>query len=227
MSTLIAALALATTAAPAAPPAPATPVATAVDPARSALAKTTVDHIWPAGTLARMMRGTFDQVMDNAMMSAFDIKLADMAKAAGIKPEAGEADLTLRQVMEKLDPHFEERMRITNKVLAEEMVPIMAAMEPHVREGLVRAYAAKFDSRQLSDMNAFFATPSGKAYAAESMLLLADPEVMASMNKVMPDMMKAMPAMMKKLVAATAHLPPPPKSGKDVEAFSEDSAITS
>jgi hypothetical protein len=64
-------------------------------------------------------------------------------------------------------------------------------------------------------MNAFFATPSGKAFADQYLLLFADPEMMREMSAAAPEMMKAMPAMMKKIEAATAHLPPLKKPAKD------------
>ena len=55
----------------------------------------------------------------------------------------------------------------------------------------------------------FFATPTGKAYAADSMIIFMDPEVMSKMTTMMPEMMKQMPAITAKLKEATAGLPPP------------------
>lgn len=183
------------------------PPAAPVDADRLAAAMVTVDYIWPAGTYARMMDGTMNKMMDAMVASMFDMKMGELAKA----PPADQQNLSLREAMLKLDPHFEERMRIMNRVMMDEMVPIATAIEPEVRQGLARAYARKFSVQQLTDLNRFFSTPNGKAYAADSMMMWVDPEVVTAFSSAMPEMMKAMPAIMKKVEAATAHLPPPPK----------------
>jgi hypothetical protein len=196
---------------PVAAPASAAPLGAPVDPARLALARTTIDAVWPLGTYARMMNGTMDAMMDNIMQSMFDMKLRDMVPtaAAGAKPlDPKLADATFRQTMAKADPNFQERMRIMNHVMMSEIVPLMSRHEPEIREGMAHAYARKFTAAQLADMNRFFATPSGRFYASESMLTMMDPEIMRTIGSIMPDMMRSMPEIMKKVQAATAHLPP-------------------
>lgn len=200
-------------------PAPSAPADT-IDPARLAQAKIAIDHVWPLGTYARMMKGTFDQMMDGMMSSMFDVQASEFVgplvsgeEQAQVEREFGKR--TMRDVMREQDPHFEERMRITNRVMMAEMGPLMSTLEPAMREGLARAYAGKFSVQQLTELNAFFETPTGRIYAAESMLLFTDPEVLKLMGKAAPEMMKAMPAIMQKMQAATAHLPPPPKKEED------------
>jgi hypothetical protein len=190
--------------------------ASSIDTATLALAEVTVDHIWPIGTYARMFNGTLDKMMDGIVASMFDMKLEDMvaglpAVERNALAEKGFDKLTMREVMLKADPHFEERMRITNKTMWGGMTPLLSRMEPEVRRGLSRAYARKFSAAQLADLNSFFKTPTGKVYAAESMMLFMDPEVTSLMAKVTPELMKEMPAIIKKVEAATAHLPAPPK----------------
>ncbi|MEA3001784.1 MAG: hypothetical protein QOH81_572 [Sphingomonadales bacterium] len=211
------ALAAAAFAAPALaqPPAQApseTPAPAAIDPERLGLARTTIDSVWPLGTYQRMMTGTMDRMMDSVMQSMADMKLGDMIPAgpAGGKPiDPKIANATFRETMARADPHFQERMRITNHVMMSEMVPIMSKFEPELREGLARAYARKFTAGQLNEMNRFFATPAGRFYASESMLTMMDPEVMGMMGKFAPEFVKAMPAIMAKVEQATAHLPRP------------------
>ena len=101
-------------------------------------------------------------------------------------------------------------MRITQKVVVGEMVPLMTRLEPAVREGLSKAYARKFTLDQLGELNRFLASPTGRAFGAESMMIWMDPEIMTTLMGVGPDLMKEMPAIMKKVQAATAHLPLPP-----------------
>jgi hypothetical protein len=84
---------------------------------------------------------------------------------------------------------------------------LMNQIEPSYRAGLTRAYAVRFSETELGELNAFFATPTGGHYAAESMLIYTDPQVMSAMNQMMPAMMEMLPAMMSNMVEATADLP--------------------
>ncbi|KZE11147.1 MULTISPECIES: DUF2059 domain-containing protein [Sphingomonas] len=173
---------------------PAAPAAVQpIDPARLALAEKSVAVLVPQGVYMRLMRQQFPAMMD-AM-------LANMETAVpGGRAKARAAD-----------PAFDERMRIMTRVMGEELGPLMGRMEPSLRTGMARALAKRFDARQLNDLNAFFATPSGQAFGEQFISLFADPEIMGEMMKAMPMMLQEMPGIMKKVEAATAHLPKPPK----------------
>lgn len=223
----IAFAALLLAAAPALAQAPAAkPAAPAqVDQERLSLARTAVNHVWPLGTYQRMMSGSMDQMMDSMMAGMFDMKIGDMVPSSD-KPMTEEekkvAQTTMREAILKKDPHFEERMRITNKVMMGEMGAFFDKVEPAIRDGLANAYAKKFDTKQLTDLNAFFQTPTGKVYASESIMLFVDPEMMKAMMGAMPELMKSMPAIMEKVKKATAHLPQPPKPADNGEEQDED-----
>ena len=196
-----------------------------VDSERLKLARTAVNYVWPLGTYQRMMSGSMDQMMDSMMASMFDMKVGDMVPSSD-KAMTGEekkiAQTTMREAILKKDPHFEERMRITNKVMMGEMGTFFDKVEPAIRDGLANAYAKKFDARQLTDLNAFFQTPTGKVYASESIMLFVDPEMMKAMMGAMPELMKSMPAIMEKVKKATAHLPEPPKPADKDDEEDED-----
>jgi hypothetical protein len=98
------------------------------------------------------------------------------------------------------------------RIMGEEMAPIASHVEPQIREALATIYARRFNAEQLADMNRFFATPSGRAYAADSLTVYSDPEMTRAMAAMMPEMMKAMPGNMKRFEAETAHLPPPKRA---------------
>ena len=204
-----------------APTKPAPTAARSVDPARLALARKTIEFVWPLGTYQRMMSASLDQMMDTMMSSMFDMKLGDMVSTTGkemTEEDKKIAQTTMREAILKKDPHFEERMRITNKVMMSEMGAVLGKMEPAIREGLAKAYAKKFDARQLADLNTFFQTPTGRVFAAESLLLFTDPEMMTAMTGSMPELMKSMPVIMEKVKKATAHLPEPPKPSTEEDA---------
>lgn len=178
------------------------------DPAHLAAAEEVVAQLVPEGVYARMMRDQMPAMMEAMMAEMMNMPASDLGE--------GESGRPMAEVMREMDPHFEERTRIATAVMYEELGVLMTEMEPAVRSGLSRAFARKFTIPQLADMNAFFATPSGKAFADEFLMLFVDPEMTREMASLAPRMMQAMPAITEKMEAATAHLPPPP------EAESED-----
>lgn len=180
-----------------------------IDPARMVAANQVVDHVFPTGTYARMMNGTFQAMMKSAMNGAGEIPLRDLAAASG----ASEAELsklggaTLNQIMEIYDPIYKKRMGVMMDTMTVELGKMMTTFEPAMREGLAQAYANRFSVEQMADLNRFFETPTGKVYAADSMMLFMDPAVMERMQKAMPEIMKQMPAMIGAMQKATADLP--------------------
>ncbi|GAA4714411.1 DUF2059 domain-containing protein [Sphingomonas lutea] len=181
-------------------------------PQRLALARATAAGVLPVGTYASM----FDEFAGGMVDHFLSLREADfVTKDTKKKPVSG---LTLRQELAKDDPHFEERLKIIRRVIGEELVKISALMEPKMREGLARSIARRFDEKQLTEINAFMATDSGRAFAGQTMRLWIDPDVMRSMVQAFPQMITAMPGAVMRLEAETAHLPKPEKTmkkGKD------------
>lgn len=178
-------------------------------PARLALSRTTANGLLADGTYGRMMGDMMDTMVDRVM----SFSEADFGgKGKDGKPPSTE---TLRQAAIKEDPHFEERMKIMRRIIGEEMIKISAIIEPKVREGLARSMARRFDEKQLTDINAFLATDSGKAYGRESMAMWFDSDVMRSVFTSTPEIFVALPGAMQRIEKETAHLPKPKKAKKD------------
>lgn len=178
------------------------------DPARIAAARQTVDHVFPLGTYARLMNGTLDKMMDSIMDSTMKLPLKQLAGISGVNTEdLGEASMA--EIMEIYDPAFKQRMQVSTRTMMSEMIPLMTQVEPDIREGLTQAYAGRYTATQLTELNAFFATPTGKIYAADSYLIMMSPEVMAKMQGFVPKLMEQMPAIVEKVKAASAGLPEP------------------
>lgn len=204
----------------AAPPSPSVAAQPAVDLERLALAKTAVAAILPQGIMQKIMKDSMAATQNAMIGGMFDVKASDLGATGEGK------DKTLREAIAEKDPHFEERLRITNQVMGEEMGAIMIQMEPAMREGMARAYARRFSVAELTEINRFFASAAGANFARQSFELMTDPELMKAMTSYMPEMMKQMPTMMEKVKKATAHLPPPPKDEKgEVEPDSEADAM--
>lgn len=187
--------------------------ASPIDADRLAAARPVVDKLWPLGTYRRMMDGTLSKMMDQMLSSMYDMPASDFLGGFDKSGEAAKAadGKSMGELAATGDPHFRERMKLTMDAMFKEMIPLFEKVEPQVRASLANIYARRFTVAQLGDMNAFFATPTGKAYAEQSMLVYTDPEMIGAMQSFAPEMLRAMPEIMKKAEAATAHLPPPPK----------------
>ena len=195
------------------------PVEGAPDPVRLAAAQGIVDRIAPAGFYARMMdqslKGMMSTMTNQMVDNMSQMSLRDIVAMTGAKPEdvAKLGRGNLGEIMAIMDPSFKAR---TAAVL-DEITPMITKMatdfEPDFREGLTQAYARRFTLEQLNDINRFFATPSGAAYAAEAMLITTDPLVLGKMTanlpKILQGFVKQMPEVMKRAQAKTASLPPP------------------
>lgn len=161
-----------------------------IDPARLALARQSTAALLPAGSLEKMV--------DNLYGKAFDLFLAEMDGASplmlsiktGVESDKIEAldDKSKTAIADLFDPHRKERGDQILKVVKPLISEALADLEPPMREGLAKAYARKFSAPQLTEINVFFATPTGKLYASESMALGADPEVMLATIKAVPPM---------------------------------------
>lgn len=201
----------------AAPPAlaqpPVAPVADAIEPARLAAARKVVEKVFPLGTYKRMMSGTMQTLMDSMMGGAMDMPIGPIAAMGGLETDQVKAlgDAKLSDIMKIYDPYYRERTQLGMRAMMDAMGSMMSEFEPRMQAGLTRAYARKFTPAQLGELDAFFATPTGSIYAAESMTLYMDPEVMREMQTLVPDLMKHMPDLIKANSEATKHLPPPRK----------------
>ena len=202
-------------AAPNAQPAPAAKavaVAGTVDPERLAIAREIARSFWPDGTIKQMMSSMSG--MQSGMMSDMMNKTPQELGVSDAKAEGK----TLGQLAREKDPYFQERLEITQRVMMEEMGEVMASAEPEMREGMARLYARRLSTKELSDILAFFRTPSGKTYASQLMPMMSDPEFQKSMAGLAPKIMQAMPGIMEKVQKATSQLPPPPTENDETKA---------
>lgn len=193
-------------------PVPATAQTTATAPtdaAAVASAKRIAGALLPDGTYRKMMSGTFDKMMSGMVDQMGNLPMRDIVIAAGAKEEDVPkfSPDAIKRVMEITDPVFKQRMDLGFKAMMGSMVDMMSKYEPTVRDGLSEAYARRFTPTQLGDLERFFATPTGKEYAAQSMLIYTDPAVMDRMMAMMPEMMKEMPKMVGAMTEATKNLP--------------------
>jgi Uncharacterized protein conserved in bacteria (DUF2059) len=203
---------------PTPPPSPAPETqGAAVDPANLAIARQIVERLIPPGSLARTMKGVTSMVTDKLFDSIADLSLGDLARLGGMKTDdlAKLGKARLSDIMAIVDPAFKQRAEISTKVMFTTMIGIMSDMEPQMREGMARAYAVRFTNAQLNDINQFFQTPSGAAYASNVTSIATDPEYLKVMGDISSTLMKRFmaqaPEFTKQVEAETAKLPKPRK----------------
>lgn len=161
----------------------------APDPARLAAAERVVDRVWPVGTFRRMMESTFagtmpavaGQEMATTAWAADD----DSKEARRARHEAR----TGRRIGGGTpEPEPEDAMASFNAVF----LPAVERLEPSMRAAIARIYARRYDLTQLGELEAFFSTPTGAAYAADSLTLMSDPEMVAAMQAATMEMMSTL-----------------------------------
>jgi hypothetical protein len=151
-----------------------------VDPARLEAARSAVAHIFPSGTYARVMERSFDASLSMATDSFNMMPLRELAVVAGKPVEDLERldETSLKDVLAIFDPAYDQRIKLVVDVMSDEMAGLMTQFEPSFQDGLAHASAGRFTVDQLAKLDGFFVTPTGKAYAAESMIIMTNPEVM-------------------------------------------------
>ncbi|WP_265569933.1 DUF2059 domain-containing protein [Sphingomicrobium nitratireducens] len=193
-------------------------------PSETDLATGVVEAMWPDGTTDKMMDQMFGQMMDQIIAAQLDAggevvieMVRARAEAAGEDPAEMEAMLegmSVREIMEMVDPHYAERMQIMSRIMGEEMRPIMIEMEPGMKAAFAGALVRHYEVEELEAAHDFFTSPMGSRFANKMMLAYMDPDYMnAMMSEMMPRLMQIMPDVAKRLVAETAHLPLPGNEG--------------
>ena len=182
------------------------------EPARLALARTTMNGFMPAGSYSRMANVMTDNLMNGVYDRLMAMTGTELSNAIGMPVAKGPNEaLTLRQQASKGDPLFDARMKAYAAAFKEEMKQTMGIMEPKLREGMARAMARRFGAGQLTDLNRFFATDTGRAFGQDMMLMWIDGDVFRGMFAAMPDMMRAMPQSAARFAAIDKQYPWPKK----------------
>lgn len=168
-----------------------------------------VARIMPPGTMSQVMGGMYDKLLGPIMAKAGEASSGDIARELGVDPDklALEDDEAAR-LAAILDPAWKERREAEMAAVQRAMTTMMTAMEPGMRRGMAEAYAVSFTAAELADIDRFFATQTGAAYAKKSYALASDPRLVAASLEALPQMMAQMKAMEEEAKAASAKFPP-------------------
>ena len=176
--------------------------------ARLPAAQRVVGLMLPDGFYGKMMADTIGPMFDGifSMFGGPDMIVSSKFVLSDEQREAL-SDAQMAEIAGIVDPAYESRGGAISDAMNASMTEAFAVMESPMRDGLSRAYAARFDDTQLADIAAFFATPTGQVYAPESMALFSDPQVMQSMMGTLPVIMQSFGGMEKTIEDAMAALP--------------------
>lgn len=167
-----------------------------------------ITRMIPEGTLGEMMGGMFDKLMGPMMAMGGSPAAAVVQKGIGVSPgEAGLDDEQTAAIAALLDPAYEERHAREMAIMPTMMREMMTVMEPTMRKAMAELYAINFSQKELDDIEAFFQTDSGTAYARKSFTMSSDPRILSASMESLPQMMGAIGDMEKKIAAASADLP--------------------
>lgn len=209
---LLAALLLAAAPAAAAPPAPVAPAPTVTPTARAEkLAAEIALAQLPPGAYGQLFEGMAANINRQTVTAMLQTPVRDLARLGGLPEEkvAALGEGTLRQVVELVDPAFEERTAAVSRVTMAVMGELFTELEPELRRVFAGIYARSFSEADLEAVAAFYATPAGGRFAAKALQLTNDPAMQQATADMVPRMLKALAAAGPRIQQATKDLPPP------------------
>ena len=188
-----------------------------LDPALVNKARPIAESILPNGTMAKLMGPMMQKLIGPMMESIGKMPIRNLLKAGGM--DSSEADTmspaTIEQVMLIVDPGYRQRMSVMIDGMFPALAKFMTQFEPDMREGMAEAFAGRYNSAELDDIQAFLRTPTGAKFGSGFMELAADPHYMKRVQAMMPRLIEEMPTIMKASTDALAKLPKP-KAYKDL-----------
>jgi len=161
-----------------------------IEPARLTLAQQSMGALIPPGSLEKMIDNLYGKMFKTIMAEFSGQSDLMLSIKTGVESDkiAALDEATKTKIADIFDPHRKEREDQITKVLKPLISEALTDLERPMRDGMAKAYARKFSAAQLTDLNSFLATPTGRVYASEWMALQADPEVMVAVMKALPPM---------------------------------------
>lgn len=156
-----------------------TPTVAAPDPVRLAVAQALIDKFLPADRRDAMVEAMIKPMMDNMRSAMIESPMFEELKAKNPK---------LLEVMNVF----------VNGELDRSIATTKAAM-PLMLEAMARAYTRRFTLDELKAISAFFDTPAGRAYTAQSTTIMSDPDVLAAQRAMMTQAFSGMQERMESL----------------------------
>ena len=163
------------------------------DADRLEVANKIVARFYPVGTNERVMRDAFDNMMMPIIDRTLELTITEAMDLFDLPDELNllsddeeAADKTLGDLMTELDPEFREKMTTVMDAYAEITGLTSEPLEPALAGAMARDYARKYNLQQLTEMETFFATPTGELFARDFMLSTASIDMIQTALKEFP-----------------------------------------
>lgn len=179
--------------------------------ARLPLAQTIVGKIMPDGTMRDIFDGMMGGMFGDLMKMGAETESAQsfVADQLGLYGEdIALSDQQASELADMFDPARKERKAKETEMIPQVIGELMTTMEPTMRKAMSELYAVYFNDTELADIDTFFSTPSGAAYARKSFKMSSDKRIVAATMESLPQMMEQFGTIEAKMKAATAGLPP-------------------
>ncbi len=170
------------------------------------LATQMAGYVMPEGSFRTAMDGMTGPMMDAMLGDPESSPRVRLAEISGVGAEDLDrlSDEDAQEALDIFDPQYAARTQRTSKAFTAMMGKLMVAIEPSYREGLARAFTRRFDEAEMRELLAFFATPLGAKFAAQSFLVQYDPQIMGFMEALGPATAKLVPEMTEEFAAIEA-----------------------
>ncbi len=176
--------------------------------ARLPMAEKVAGQLMPEGVLAEATNGLIDGLLGPLMQLAPSPAGETLTEGTGIEGDyLNLTELEKQDLARLFDPEFEERNKRMEAMLPELIGTVASSMEPGMRDAMAQIYAVNFDDTELAELNAFFSTTTGAKFANKSLVMNADPRLIAGMVQSVPEVLEAVAAMQERVEEATADLP--------------------
>lgn len=181
------------------------------DPARLVVAQRIAGKLVPDGTLQMVADKLFASFLKPLMSMGGDYPANKIAAFSGLSGDDVRAlpKETKDAVMAIYDPAWKEREQAKTEATQAMMSKMMGLMEPVIREVFARSLARRFTVEQLGDVEAFFSTPTGTAYAQYQIQMITDPYLFSDLMTEVPKLKDQMMGAMAVFASAEASVPPP------------------
>ena len=186
-------------------PKPLTPEQEALVP----LASEVVAAIIPQGAMGEMFTDMFRDLSGPfALLGKNDDEMATASALLGGYFDGEDlGEKASAEVVAIIDPARKQREEATMQAIEDGIIDVMTVLEPVMRVAMSKAYAANFSRTELTDIGAFFATPSGASFASKSYRLASDPRIWLSMMENVPELIGPIMGAMIEGQAKVAALP--------------------
>lgn len=182
-----------------------------VDESRLATARILVAPMTQRASLEKAFESLYGRMFTAFGDMSTEADRAKLLRIIGVPQEQIEhiSDADLKRVSDILNPHRaaqEQHLRAAVRPIADEVYTVL---QPAMQEGLARAYSRRFNNAEMAEIQKFFQTSTGGAFASDLLALQSNPEVVVSMLRAAPDLITRIQKLAPQLESSFKDMPQP------------------